>query len=485
MSHFFVVRDLDGRPLCMSTATHVIVHKQKPNTQDTDNMFARDESSDEDDSASVSSSASDSGDEDQCKSQRRTFSAATCRRCGNKRSMNPDFTSNLTSDRACMPDKQGFVNQTLARHNINNTPSSNNVSIIQLNNLMTPPKNEFVKQQDLLPQDARTPRTTYAPKRNLGAVAFDESNMPGDDEVAKRSAEVAKRSAEVAKRSAEVAKEQDTLERLSRDLADAKAECVEQKGTIERLKSNLAAKSTGRNDLAAELDAFYAQEPDARTTRDPMLQKALATIETAHDHNAAPNLEYKLDAANNRIAMLEAKVREYKDMELDMELKMQKEKTRERSELELMQNKLGEDLDAAKEEIVNLRKKVEDYDDMQKALAAAMQKESLLRQEVEDLRKVAIPKHDHEELRKKAGDHEALREAITQAQGDFISCKEELEKTKTKLQEREDDLKILRETLKKEQDNAAMLQDTLATVRADVTKDPSKKKGGFLGRFKR
>ena len=370
-----------------------------------------------------------------------------------------------------MPDKQGFVNQTLARHNINNTPSSNNVSIIQLNNLMTPPKNEFVKQQDLLPQDARTPRTTYAPKRNLGAVAFDESNMPGDDEVAKRSAEVAK--------------EQDTLERLSRDLADAKAECVEQKGTIERLKSNLAAKSTGRNDLAAELDAFYAQEPDARTTRDPMLQKALATIETAHDHNAAPNLEYKLDAANNRIAMLEAKVREYKDMELDMELKMQKEKTRERSELELMQNKLGEDLDAAKEEIVNLRKKVEDYDDMQKALAAAMQKESLLRQEVEDLRKVAIPKHDHEELRKKAGDHEALREAITQAQGDFISCKEELEKTKTKLQEREDDLKILRETLKKEQDNAAMLQDTLATVRADVTKDPSKKKGGFLGRFKR
>lgn len=341
-----------------------------------------------------------------------------------------------------MLDKQGFVNQTLARQEINNTPSSDHASIIELNNVMKTLKNEIVKLQDLLPQAARTPRTTYAPERNLGAVAFDESNVPGDDKLAKRSAEVAK--------------QQGTLEYLSRELADAKAECAEQKSTIERLKSNLTAESARCNDLAAKLDASYAQEPDA---------------------------------ANSRIAMLEDKVHKDQEMLLNMELNMQKEKTRERSELEFIQNKLKEDLHGAKEEIVNLREKVEDYDDMQKALAAAMENESLLKQEIGDLQKLAIPKNDHEELRKKAGDYEALKEALKQAEGDLRLCNRELQQTKTDLREREEDLKILRETLKKEQDNAAMLQDRLAMVRADVNKDPPKdppkEKRGFLGRFKK
>lgn len=369
-----------------------------------------------------------------------------------------------------MLDKQGFVNQTLARQNTNNTPSSNNVSFIQLNNLMTPLQNEFVKPQDLLPQGARTSRTTYAPKRNLGAVASDESNMP--------------EGAEVAKRGAEVAKQQGTLERLSRELADANAECAEQKSTIERLKGSLAAESARCKDLAADLDAFYAQEPDARTTRDLMLQKAPATIETAHDHNAAPNLKDNLDATNDRISMLEDKVRKYEDTELDMELKMQEEKTHQKSKLELIQNKLSKDLHGAKEEIVNLREKVKDYDNMQTALEAAMDRESLLKQEVKELRKVAIPKNDHEELRRKAGDYEELREALKQAEGDRISCNQELEKTKTKLEQREEELKMLQETLKKEQENAAILQGTLAAVKADVTKDSSKNKRGFFNRFK-
>lgn len=472
MSRFFVVpNSWNKEPLCMDTRTPFIVHERKKRyTQRTDNRFAGDESSDEDDSASVCSSASDSGDEDRCASPTRTSSAVTCRRCGNERSMNRDLTSNLTFNRACMLDKQGFVNQTLARQNTNNTPSSNNVSFIQLNNLMTPLQNEFVKPQDLLPQGARTSRTTYAPKRNLGAVASDESNMP--------------EGAEVAKRGAEVAKQQGTLERLSRELADANAECAEQKSTIERLKGSLAAESARCKDLAADLDAFYAQEPDARTTRDLMLQKAPATIETAHDHNAAPNLKDNLDATNDRISMLEDKVRKYEDTELDMELKMQEEKTHQKSKLELIQNKLSKDLHGAKEEIVNLREKVKDYDNMQTALEAAMDRESLLKQEVKELRKVAIPKNDHEELRRKAGDYEELREALKQAEGDRISCNQELEKTKTKLEQREEELKMLQETLKKEQENAAILQGTLAAVKADVTKDSSKNKRWFFNRFK-
>lgn len=370
-----------------------------------------------------------------------------------------------------MLDKQGFVNQTLARQDINNTPSTDHAGIIKLNNVVKNLQNEVVKLQDVLPQDAQTPRTTYAPEPNLGAVAFDESNVPGGDELANRSAELGT--------------QQGTLECLSRELADAKAECAEQKTTIERLESNLAAESARCNDLAAKLDACYAQEADARTDRDPMLRKALARIETAHHDSATPDLEYKLDAANSRIAMLEDKVHKYQDMELNMELNMQKKKMQERSELEFIQNKLREDLHGAKEEIVNLREKVEDYDDMQKALAAAMEKESLLKQEIEDLQKLAIPKNDHEELRRKAGDYEALKGALKQAEGDLRLCNRELQQTKTDLQEREEDLKVLRETLKEAQANAAMLQDKLALVRADVNKDPPKEKRGFLGRLRK
>ena len=478
MSRFFLVPNaLDYKQLCVNTKPHVIVHEPIQYTPDTDRRFPGDKSSDEDDAASVSSSASDSGDEDDREFERRTFCAMACRRCGNKPSMNQHLTSNLESDLACMLDKQGLANQTLARQEINNTPSSDHASIIQLNNVVKTLKNEIVKLQDLLPQAARTPRTTYAPERNLEAVAFDESNVPGGDELAKRSAEVAKRSAEVAK-------QQGTLEYLSRELADAKAECAEQKSTIERLESNLAAESTRCNDLAGKLDASYAQEPDARTDRDPMLQKARARIETAHHHNAAPNLEYELDAANSRIAMLEDKVHEDQDMLLNMELNMQKEKTREKSELEFIQNKLKEDLHGAKEEIVNLREKVKDYDDMQKALAAAMDKESLLKEEIGDLQKLAIPKNDHEELRKKAGDYEALKEALKRSEGDLRLCNRELQQTKTDLEEKEQDLKNLRGRLKEEQDNTAMLQDRLAMVRADVNKDPPKEKRGFFGRLK-
>ena len=475
MSRIFLLpTGLDWNQLCIDTKPPVIVHDPMPPiqyTQDKDRRFPGDKSSDENDAASVSSSASDSGDEDDREFGRRTFCAVACRRCGNKPSTNQDLTSNLASDLACMLDKPGFVNQTLARQEINNTPSSDHASIMGLNNVVETLKNEIVKLQGLLPQAARTPRTTYAPERNLGAVAFDESNVPGGDELAKRSAEVAK--------------QQGTLEYLSRELADAKAECAEQKSTIERLKSNLAAETARCNDLAGKLDASYAQEPDARTDRDPMLQKARARIETAHHHNAAPNLEYELDAANSRIAMLEDKVHEDQDMLLDMELNMQKEKTREKNELEFIQNKLKEDLHGAKEEIVNLREKVEDYDDMQKALAAAMEKESLLKQEVGDLQKLAIPKNDHEELRKKARDYEALKEALKRAEGDRMLCNRELEQTKTDLREREEDLKNIRGTLKEEQDNAAMLQDRLAMVRADVNKDPPKEKRGFFGRLKK
>ena len=441
----------------MNTSNRVICHKPIQYTQNADKSFAGDESSDEDDAASVSSSASDSGDEDHGESEGRTFCAVACRRCGNKPSMNQDLTSNLASDLACMLDKQGFANQTLARQEINNTPGSDHASVIELNNVVKTLEKEVVKLQDLLPQAARTPRTTYAPERNLGAVAFDESNVPGGDELANRSAELAR--------------QQGTLESLSRELADAKAECAEQKSTIERLESSLAAESARCNDLAAKLHACYAQEPDARTDQDPMLQKALARIETAHHDSATPDLEYKLGAANSRIAMLEDKVHKYQDMELNMELNMQKKKMQERSELEFIQNKLREELHGAKGEIVNLREKVEDYDDMQKALAAAMQRESLLKQEVEDLQKLAIPDDEHEELRKKAGDYEALKGALKQAEGD--------------LREREQELQTLRGTLKEEQDNAAMLQDRLAMVRADVNKDPPKEKRGFLGRFKK
>lgn len=476
MSRIFLIRNgFDYKQLCVNTKPPVIVHEAIQYTKDTDRRFPGDKSSDQDDAASVSSSASDSGDEDDREVERRTFCAVPCRRCGNKLSTNQDLTSNLASDLACMLDKQGFVNQTQARQEINNTPSSNHTSIIQLNNVVKTLKNEIVKLQDLLPQAARTPRTTYAPERNLGAVEFDESNVPGGDELAKRSDEVAK--------------QQGTLEYLSRELADAKAECAEQKSTIERLKSNLTAESARCNDLAGKLDASYAQEPDARTDRDPMLHKALARTETAHHHNAAPNLEYELDAANSRIAMLEDKVHEGQDMLLNMELNMQKEKTREKSELEFMQNKLREELHGAKEEIVNLREKVKDYDDMQKALAAAMQKESLLKEEIGELQTLAIPKNDHEELRKKARDYEALKEALKRSEGALRLCNRELQQTKTDLQEREEDLKNLRKTLKEEQDNAAMLQDRLAMVREDVNKDPPKdppkEKRGFFGRLKK
>lgn len=476
MSRFFLVpHGFDGNSQCFNIKPSVIVHEPIEYTRDTDKRFRGDKSSDEDDAASVSSSASDSGDEDDRDFEGRTFCAVACRRCGKKPSTNQDLTSNLASDLACMLDKQGFENQTLARQAIQNTPSSDHASIIQLNNVVKTLKKEVVKLQDLLPQSARTPRTTYAPERNLGAVAFDESNVPGGDELAKRSAEAAK--------------QQGTLEYLSRELADAKAECAEQKSTIERLESNLAAESARCNDLVAKLDASYAQEPDARTDRDSMLREALARTETANHHNAAPNLVYELDAANSRIAMLEDKVHEDEDMLLNMELNMQKEKTREKSELEYIQNKLREELHGAKEEIVNLREKVKDYDDMQKALTAAREKESLLKEEIGDLQKLAIPNDDHEELRKKARDYEALEEALKRSEGDLRLCNRELQQTKTDLEDREKDLKTLRETLMKEQDNAAMLQDRLAMVRADVDKDPPKdppkEKRGFLGRFKK
>lgn len=472
MSRIFLVPNaLDGKSLCFNTEPRVIVHKPIQYTRDTDKRFCGDKSSDEDDAASVSSSASDFGDEDHREFEGPTFCAVACRRCGKKPSMNQGLTSNLASDLACMLDKQGCVNQTLARQEINNTPSSDHASIIELNNVVKTLKKEVVKLEDLLPQAARAPRTTYAPERDLAAVTFDESNVPGGDELAKRSAGVAK--------------QQGTLEYLSRKLADAKAECAEQKGTIERLESNLAAESARCNDLAAKLGASYAQEADARTDRDPMLRKALARIETAHHDSEAPDLEYKLDAANSRIVMLENKVKKDQDMLLDMELNMQEEKRREKSELEFIQNKLREELHGAKEEIVNLREKVKDCDDMQKALTAAREKESLLKEEIGDLQKLAIPKNDHEELRKKARDYEALQEALKRSEGDLRLCNRELQQTKTDLEDREEDLKNLRNTLKEEQDNAAMLQDKLAMVREDANKDPPKEKRGFLGRFKK
>ena len=422
------------------------------------------------------------------------------------------LTAGLASDLACMLQEKGSVNGTLEENTLKNLIANGQNNMIQTKNMVRNLQNEDAKRQDVMTPAAQTRRTRYTPEPDATTVFFDESNVPEGDVLPQSvqgpsnrdppDAQAARDelTREVAKLSAEVAEQQGTIQSLGRDLADANAardeltrevaklsaNVAEQQGTIQSLDRDLADANAARdeltrdlaaerarcNDLAARLDTSLAPARDPRTVRDPMLKKALEVIEKGGDNNAPPDLEYKLDAANARIAMLsnmvekyEHKVEEYEKMELSW----QKEKMRERSEVELVQDKLRQDLHAANEENAKLHHEA-----------------TLLKEEIADLRNNSISKHDHEKLYEKAQDYTALQRALVEAQGELKSCKKELQQANADLLQSATDSDKLKAELRTEQDTAALLEKKLAMVRAEVdpgVKETRVKKRGIFSRL--
>ena len=387
------------------------------------------------------------------------------------------LTAGLASDLACMIQEKGSVNGTLEENTLKNLIANGQNNMIQTKNMVRNLQNEDAKRQDVMTPAAQTRRTRYTPEPDATTVFFDESNVPEGDVLPQSVQGPSKRdppdaqaardelTREVAKLSAKVAEQQGTIQSLGRDLADANA-------ARDELTRDLAAERARCNDLAARLDTSHAPARDARTVRDPMLKKALEVIEKGGDNNAPPDLEYKLDAANARIAMLsnmvekyEHKVEEYEKMELSW----QKEKMRERSEVELVQDKLRQDLHAAKKENAKLHHEA-----------------TLLKEEIADLRNNSISKHDHEKLYEKAQDYTALQRALLEAQGDLKSCKKELQQANADLLQSATDSDKLKAELRTEQDMGALLEKKLAMVRAEVdpgVKEIRVKKRGIFSRL--